>query len=117
MPYMLLIVEPTNQRSERTVEAGRALYDRMLSFGNQLKERGLLIASESLASTNEAVRVQSRNSSRRLVDGPFAESKEMIGGFFLLNCDTRDEAVEIAAMCPAAEWCTIEVRRIAPCYQ
>jgi hypothetical protein len=114
---MLLIVEPTDQRSQRTLEAGRALYDRMRRFGDELNARGVLIASESLASTTDSVRVQARDGGRRLVDGPFAESKEMIGGFFLLDCATRDEAIEIAAACPAAEWCTVEVRRIAPCYE
>jgi len=51
-----------------------------------------------------------------VLDGPFAEAKEMIGGFFLLNCDTREEAVAIAAACPAAAWATVEVREVAPCY-
>ena len=52
----------------------------------------------------------------RLVDGPFAETKEMVGGFYLLDCATRDEAVAIARECPAAEWATVEVREVAPCY-
>ena len=52
-----------------------------------------------------------------LVDGPFAEAKEMIGGFFLLTCDTREQALEIARECPAAEWATVEVRALAPCYE
>jgi len=49
-------------------------------------------------------------------DGPFAEAKEMIGGFFLLDCATRAEAVAIAAECPAAEWCDVEVRETGPCW-
>ena len=53
----------------------------------------------------------------QLSDGPFAEAKEMVGGFFLLNCATREEALAIAADCPAAEWCTVEVRALAPCYE
>ncbi len=51
-----------------------------------------------------------------MLDGPFAEAKEMIGGFFLLDCATRDEAVAIASQCPAAEWATVEVRAVGPCY-
>ena len=50
-----------------------------------------------------------------MLDGPFAEAKEMIGGFFLLACHTREEAVAIAAECPAAAWATVEVRAVAPC--
>jgi len=52
-----------------------------------------------------------------LTDGPFMEAKEMVGGFFLLTCKTREEALEIAKQCPAAEWCTVEVREVAPCYE
>ncbi len=116
MPYMLLIVEPLAQRPSRTETEGRALYDRMLSFGANLKERGLLLASESLKSLDDAARVQVRDGRARVVDGPFAEAKEMVGGFFLVDCQTRDEAVALAKQCPAAEWCTVEVRSLAPCY-
>jgi hypothetical protein len=52
-----------------------------------------------------------------VLDGPFAEAKEMVGGFFLLDCKTHEEAVAIATRCPAAEWCTVEVRGTAPCYE
>ena len=51
-----------------------------------------------------------------MVDGPFAEAKEMVGGFFLLDCDSMAEAVAIAHECPAAEWATVEVRALGPCY-
>lgn len=117
MAYMLLVVEPTGQRAGRTEQAGRDLYDRMLAFGDDLRARGVLVAAESLASQDRAVRIQKRDGHTRLVDGPFAEAKEMIGGFFLLNCATREEAVAIAEACPAAQWCTVEVREVAPCYR
>lgn len=116
MPYMLLIIEPTGQRRTRSDAEGRAVYERMLRFGDGLQKRGLLLASESLSSHNDAVRVQVRDREQRIVDGPFSEAKEMIGGFFLLDCKTRNEAVAIAADCPAAEWCTVEVRSLGPCY-
>lgn len=117
MSYLLLIMEPTGQRAERTPEEGRAAYDSMLRFADDLKARGLLVASQALASTDEAVRVELRGGERRFIDGPFAEAKEMVGGFYLLNCDREDEALAIAAECPAAQWCTVEVRRLAPCYE
>ncbi|MGF6382634.1 hypothetical protein OKW33_005384 [Paraburkholderia atlantica] len=116
MSYMLLIVEPTEQREERGEAAGRDLYDQMVRFSENLKARGKLLAVESLTSQKDAVRVQVRNGQPKLVDGPFAEAKEMIGGFFLLNCDSREEAVEIAQTCPAAAWCTVEVRKLGPCF-
>ena len=63
------------------------------------------------------MRVQVRAGERRLVDGPFSEAKEMVGGFFLIDCASQDEALVVAAECPAAAWATVEVRPIAPCYE
>lgn len=117
MPYLLLISEPLGQRQTRTVDEGHAAYERMLRFGADLKARGLLIAGESLKSQDaDAARVEVRGGRAHVHDGPFAEAKEMIGGFFLIDCATRDEAIVIATNCPAAEWCRIEVRAVAPCY-
>src|SRR5512133_1058868 len=117
MPYMLLILEPRDQRALRGEEAGHAVYDRMVHFSEDLQARGLLVATNSLHSDREAVRVQVRNGKPSLLDGPFAESKEMVGGFFYLTCQTREEAVAIAQTCPAAEWATVEVRETGPCYE
>jgi len=117
MAYMLLIVEPINQRSERTEQEGQVLYERMSNYAADLSKRGLLLACESLKSGKDAVRVQVRGGEPRLLDGPFTEAKEIVGGFLLLSCDTREEAVAIAADCPAAQWCTVEVREVGPCYQ
>jgi hypothetical protein len=116
MPYMLLIQEPVGQRQARTESEGHAVYERMLQFTDQLKQRGVLLAVESLVSQDRATRIKVSNGRASVIDGPFAEAKEMIGGFFLLNCATREQAVAIAAECPAAEWATVEVRATGPCY-
>jgi hypothetical protein len=116
MSYMLLIMEPPEQREERGLEAGKAVYAQMLRFADELKQRGVLRGVESLASGSKGTRVQVRDGRASLVDGPFAEAKEMIGGFFLLDVATRDEALAIAAQCPAAQWCTVEVRELGPCW-
>ncbi|AWL06588.1 YciI family protein [Massilia oculi] len=116
MPHMLLIHEPVGQRATRSDVEGRAAYERMLRWGDELKERGLLLAAESLASTESAVRVTVPAGKARIVDGPFAEAKEMVGGFFMVDVDSRDEAIALAAECPAAEWATVEVRALAPCF-
>jgi hypothetical protein len=116
MAYMLLVHEPVEQRAERGEVAGRAAYDRMLEFTAELQQRGVLMASSSLADLAHGTRVQGRGAAARVLDGPFAEAKEMVGGFFLLNVATRDEAVALAKICPAAEWCTVEVRETGPCY-
>lgn len=116
MSYMLLIIEPPDQRRMRTEAEGREAFARMQQFGEGLRAEGKLRAVESLAASSGAVRVQSRQGRVQLIDGPFAEAKEMIGGFFLLDGVDRDEAVAIARRCPAAEWATVEVRALGPCY-
>jgi len=117
LSYMLLIMEPTGQRRARSEEEGRRLYQRMLDFSAELRARGVLKASQALKSDTESVRVQVRDGRRSLLDGPFSEAKEMVGGFFLLDCATRAEAVSIAAECPAAAWATVEVRELGPCFE
>jgi len=112
--YMLLIVEPAEQRQTRTEADGRALQARMARFADELRARGRLVASESLRSS--ASRVRARDGKPSVIDGPFAEAKEMIGGYFLLDCADRDEAVAIARQCPAVAWADVEVREIGPCY-
>ena len=116
MSYMLLIHEPVGQRQSRTPAEGQAVYERMLRFARDLQARGVLRAVESLSSQDKAARVKNGNGRIQVLDGPFAEAKEMIGGFFLLDCATREEAIAIAGECPAAEWATVEVRAVGPCY-
>jgi hypothetical protein len=117
MAYMLLIIEPAGQRQSRTESEGLALYERMLRFSADLKSRGLLRMSQSLKADTNGVRVHVRDRKPSVVDGPFAEAKEMVGGFFLLDCETRAQAVAIARECPAAEWATVEVRELGPCFE
>ncbi|MFX1677539.1 YciI family protein [Paraburkholderia sp. A2WS-5] len=117
MAYMLLIAEPRGQRNARTQAEGEALYARMLRFADDLAVRGVLIDAQSLVSDKEAARVQVREGRASVLDGPFAEVKEMIGGFFMVNCATRAEALAIARECPAAEWASVEVRELGPCFR
>jgi hypothetical protein len=115
MAFMLLIVEPNGQRLERTPEQARVAYDTMQDYRESLRRQGVLVAADSLKTG--AVRVQKRNGQARLVDGPYAEAKELVGGYFLVDCATREEAVALANACPAAEWASVDVREIAPCYE
>ncbi|HEY0887579.1 MAG TPA: YciI family protein [Ramlibacter sp.] len=116
MPFLLLIQEPVGQRQQRTRAEGEAVYDRMVRFAADLQARGVLRAVESLSSQDGAARVKVSGGRAQVLDGPFSEAKEMVGGFFLLDCATREEAVAIAALCPAAEWATVEVRETGPCF-
>ena len=115
MSYLLLIVEPTGQRHARGREAGEAAYGSMIEYARSLKARGVLAGTNSLKAAG--ARLSIRGGERTVVDGPFTEAKELVGGYFLLDVDTRDEALALAGECPAAEWATVEVREIGPCYE
>ena len=116
MKFMLMIVEPRGQRDTRREDEGRALYAEMVEFGQGLAARGQLLASESLRTDSHGVRIQKRGEQASLTDGPFAEAREMVGGFFLIECDSRQAALEIAQSCPATRFASVEVRECAPCY-
>jgi hypothetical protein len=117
MAYMLLILEKHGDRLARGYEGGKEAYAAMLRFRDNLKTRGLHIGSDALRGDYQGVRVEQRDGKRTLVDGPFSESKEMIGGYFLVNCPTKAEAIELAAECPASAWATVEVREIGTCFE
>lgn len=116
MSYALLILEERARRSRRSPEQAVAEYDRMRSFGASLEARGVHRGSDALKPDAEGVRVSLRDGKPVVFDGPFAESKEMIGGYFLIEVASRDEAIAIAAECPAAAWATVEVREIGTCH-
>lgn len=115
MTYMLLVVEPQGDRAGRTPEEGRVLFERMAAWSERLKARKLLLGVNSLKT--EATRFEVRGGRGRTTDGPFTESKELIGGYFLVDCRTRAEALGLAQECPAAQWATMEVREIGPCFE
>ena len=116
MNFLLVILEERGQRAERPQAEGQAVYDRMLAFAEGLKVQGKLRGVESLQSDDKGRRVQVRDGQPRFIDGPFTEAKEMVGGFFLVECESLDEAAALAGRCPAAAWATIEVRPVGPCW-
>lgn len=83
----------------------------------EMTEAGVLPDAAGVAPTSEGMRLRLGDGRSTRVDGPFTGAKEMIGGFFLIDVSSRDEALAIAAECPAAPWATIEVRRTGICYE
>jgi hypothetical protein len=117
MAYMLLVVEKAGDRAAQSESEMHTRYDRMLRFSGGLKQRGLMTLSQSLKTDTAGVRVTRGDGKPIIRDGPFAEAKEMIGGFFLLTCESREQAIQIARECPATEWAMVEVRELGPCFQ
>src|SRR5258708_7738079 len=117
MPYLLLVMRRAGTPPPAGAE-GRLAYERMLGFTASLKTRGVHLASESLTSDSRGVRLEARGGKPIVVEGPFTEANEIVGGFFLLDVPTKDAAIAIAGECPATEWgSVVEVREIGPCYE
>jgi hypothetical protein len=89
-----------------------ALRRETLAYVDSLRASGHLVATHALQSTRTAATVRVRTGKRLVTDGPFAEAKEVIGGFFLIEARDRDEALELASRWPSARLGAIEVRPI-----
>jgi len=111
MQYMLLIygVEPSAPPSGEALQTEINEYN---AFGDEVKSRNLMVAGEALHPVATATTVRVRDGKTVTTDGPFAETKEVLGGFYILNCKNLDEAIEMAAKIPGAKHGAIEVRPI-----
>src|SRR5439155_21983294 len=112
MRYMLLICADENAVSAMSPEEGSAMLAEYGVFGEEMARRGVLQGGERLRPTSDATTVQVRDGEVLSADGPFAETKEQIGGYYLVDCKDLDEAIEVASKVPGARHGTIEVRPI-----
>ena len=108
--YMLLVYE---EEVDPAVQAEREKVTPMLvELHRSLREAGLLVGVQRLHSTESATSVRVRDAQTEIIDGPFAVTKEVLAGYYVLECADLDEALQHAARLPMAPWATIEVRPI-----
>ena len=108
--YLLLLYAPEGEESvERQRWAQLPLW---LELTESLREAGLLVANGALHRTETATPVRVRNGETEMTDGPFAVTKEVLAGFYVLDCDGLDEALRHAARFPTAQYGSVEVRPI-----
>ncbi len=112
MRYALLICTDESAQLALSPEEGAAMHAEYEAFGAEMGARGVLAGGERLHPTTDATSVRVRDGETLTSDGPFAETKEQIGGFYLVDCKDLDEAIEVAARIPGARHGTIEVRPI-----
>jgi hypothetical protein len=112
MTYLLLVCWDADRMNTQTEpDASTAdVEDEGFPWLDDLRERGVWLTGDQLAPPRRARSVRVRDGKTLVTDGPFAETKEAVGGFDLIQCDSLEEAVEIAARHPIAEMGTIEVR-------
>jgi len=110
MRYALLVA--IDESNESTEEDAERQYAEFMGFQDEMEARGVLIARERLRPTSLSTTVRVREEGLVVADGPFAETKEQIAGFYIVECEDLDEAIEIASRNPGARYGTIEVRPV-----
>lgn len=113
MRYLLLIYGPERDMTGVTPEQVQAVMEEWTDYTADLLKRGMMEAGEALESVSTATTVRLRNGETLTTDGPFAETNEVLGGYYVLNCKDLDEAIAIAARCPGARDGSIELRPIS----
>jgi len=109
MQYMLLIYLDENAQSQAQREQ---CYKESSEYARELAVNGKCLATAPLYPTSTATSIRVRDGKRLVTDGPFAETREQLGGYYLVNADDLDEAIAIASRIPAGRWGTVEIRPV-----
>jgi hypothetical protein len=110
--YLALIYADEGAWESLQEDERSSIYDRYMAFSRDARAAGVLTGGDELAATTEATTVRVRDEQVAVTDGPYAEATEALGGYYLLTCDSLDEAVDWAARIPAAEHGAVEVRPV-----
>jgi hypothetical protein len=117
MQYMLLIYNPPGDWEALPAEQRQAIRNEYFTFTNGLQASGKMVAGDALQHISTATSIRVRDGEALTTDGPFAETKEVLGGYYLIDVDTLDEALEWGAKVPGAKYGTIEVRPVVTDYE
>ena len=112
MQYLLMIYEDESAAAARGPEDQQAVFEGYVKFTEELKASGKMLAGDALESVKTATTVRLRDGKTLTTDGPFAETKEQLGGYYLIEADDLDDALAWAAKLPTAKTGSIEVRPI-----
>jgi hypothetical protein len=114
MEYLLLIYHSEAEGAKMSPADQSAMYGEYFKFTQEIRDSRNYLGGNPLKSTSTATTVRVRDSKRVVTDGPFAETKEQLGGYYLIEAKDLDEAISIAARVPGARFGSIEVRPILP---
>jgi len=112
MQYLLLIYDPEKEWAAMPEAERNQMFDDYMTFTNDIKASGHHKGGDALQPTHTATTVRVRDGKTSVTDGPFAETREQLGGFYLIEAKDLDEATKIAARIPSAKFGSIEVRPI-----
>jgi hypothetical protein len=112
MKYLALIYSDDSVWETFSEEQRSQAYAQYVAFGEEARKAGVFLGGDELAPTRSATTVRVRDGQQLVTDGPYAEVKEALGGYYLLDCGSMDEAVEWAAKIPGARHGAVEVRQV-----
>jgi hypothetical protein len=112
MQFMLLIYDDEQTWRDMSEEERNGVMGEYFAYTDELRAAGAYVAANALQPTSTATLVRVQDGERLVTDGPFAETKEQLGGYYLLDVPSLDDALEWAAKIPSAKWGTIEVRPV-----
>jgi hypothetical protein len=110
MKYALLIYTNETADAQASDEEKAATYQGYDAFGKEARDQ--IVAGEALVPTSSATTVRVRDGQTLVTDGPFAETKEQLGGYYIVDCANLDEAIALAAKIPGAKVGSLEVRPV-----
>ncbi|MBL4685605.1 MAG: YciI family protein [Nannocystaceae bacterium] len=110
MQYLALIYANEADQDNNTPEQGKEIFAKYMAFNEEAKAAGVFVAGDALMPTSTATTVRMRDGKLLTTDGPFAETKEQLGGYYMLECKDLDEAIRWAAKIPTSVHGSIEVR-------
>jgi hypothetical protein len=112
MQYLMMLYAEEAGFAKVTPDEMQGVMAAFNAFSNEVKEKNVYVGSNRLRPVASATSVRVRDGKTMTTDGPFAETKEQLGGYYLLDCKDLDEAIEYAAKIPGALWGTIEIRPV-----
>jgi hypothetical protein len=112
MKYLCLIYESEKDWQDVSPAEGEAIMNEYFAFTENIKQNGKYLAGEALQPTSTATTVRVRNGKVSTTDGPFAETKEQLGGFYFIEANDLNDAIQVASKIPSARHGSIEVRPV-----
>ena len=112
MKYALLIYASEQEWANQTEEESQAQFQEYMAFTKDIVDRGIYQGGEALQPIATATTVRVRDGETLTTDGPFAETKDQLGGFYLVDCKDLDQAIEVAARIPDVRRGSIEIRPV-----
>ena len=112
MRFMLIVIPKGYETAAPGTMPDAEAVAKMMKFNESLQKAGVLLALDGLRPPSEGARVTFAGGKPKVIDGPFIEAKEVLGGYWMINVASRQEAIDWATRCPASENEIIEIRRV-----